>query len=116
MISPISYKPIVLQSDYANGAITRYFVKNISRHTIIEVDDKQYDMLKNNVYYTCVTIPWVIRGNLFTTTINDNPVLSIEEQNKRIVEFYSKRMPGLKRRLKNLMEFAIVTVNTSTSS
>jgi hypothetical protein len=109
---PISYKPKVLQSDIDRGSIVRYFVKPISRHNIIEINGEQFNTFKNDPYYIAIQIPWIVKGFLFSTVVRNVQVLSLEEQNRKIVTFYSKRMPGLERKLKNMMELAIVTVNT----
>jgi hypothetical protein len=94
------------------GSITRYFIKHISQHNIIEINLEQYNTFKNDPYYITVQFPWVIKGTVFSYTINGRRVLSVGEQNKKIVEFYSKRMPGLERKIKNLTQFAIMTINT----
>lgn len=112
MMTPISTKPRVTKLDVARGSITRYFIKHVSRHQILEIDAGQYNFYKNNPYYIAIKLPWVVAGNLFSSTKNGQPVLSIEEQNKKIVDFYDKRMSGLSRKLQNLLEYASPVVNT----
>lgn len=113
---PISYKPRILQSDINNGSIIRYFVKHISLHNIVEISKEQFSTFKNDPYHIAIQIPWIISGYLFSTKVNNINVLSVEEQNRKIVNFYNKRMPGLDRKLKNLMELAIVTINKPSQS
>ncbi len=116
MMTPMNTKPRVTQLDVARGSITRYFIKHMSRHQILEIDAGQYDYYKDNPYYITVKLPWVVAGNLFPTTRNGLPVLSIEEQNRKIVDFYENRMMGLSRKIRNFLEFASPTVNTPTST
>jgi hypothetical protein len=108
---PIATKPKVTKTDIQRGSVVRYFAKGISKHNVVEIDAEQYDIFKNNPYYTTVKLPWIIKGNLFPSVKNGIPVLSIEEQNRKIIDFYAKRMPELKRKLKNLLEFASPTIN-----
>lgn len=108
---PIATKPKVTQADVDRGSIIRYFVKGISKATAVEVNVEQYNIFKRNPYYTVVKLPWVLKGNLFPSIVNGVPVLSIEEQNKKILDFYAKRMPELRRKLKNFLEYASPTIN-----
>lgn len=112
MISPISYKPIVTDRDLKFGSITRYFAKYVSSHGITEIDKQQYTILKSNPYYITIEIPWIITGNLYPASVGRNKIFSIQEQNKKIVDFYDKKLPGLSRKLKNLLEYASPTINT----
>lgn len=114
MKSPISTKPRVTQLDIVRGSITRYFIKSISRYQVLEINREQYNIFKDNPYYVTAKMPWIVAGNLFPSVVNGRPVPSIEEQNKKIIDFYGTRMPELKRKLKNLLEFASPTVNTPT--
>jgi hypothetical protein len=114
MNSPVSIKPRVTQLDVVRGSITRYFIKHVSRYQVLEINLEQYNMFKENPYYITVKMPWVVAGNLFPSVVNGNVLPSIEEQNQKIVNFYVKRMPELKRKLTNLLEFASPAVNIST--
>ena len=108
---PIATKPKVTQADVDRGSIVRYFVKGISKINVVEINAEQYNIFKRNPYYTVVKLPWVLKGNLFPSVMNGIPVLSIEEQNKKILDFYAKRMPELSRKLTNFLEYAIPTIN-----
>jgi len=108
---PKATKPKVTQADVQRGSIVRYFAKGVSKSAVTEIDVEQYNIFKNNPYYTVVKMPWVLKGNLFPSVVNGKPVLSIEEQNKKILDFYAKRMPELKRKLKNFLEYASPVIN-----
>ena len=108
---PIATKPKVTQADVDRGSIVRYFVKGISKTNVVEINAEQYNIFKRNPYYTVVKLPWILKGNLFPSVMNGIPVLSIEEQNKKILDFYAKRMPELSRKLTNFLEYASPILN-----
>lgn len=108
---PLSTKPKITKSDIERGSIIRYFAKNVSRHMVTEISSDQYNIFKNNPYYVTAKLPWIIKGNLFPSVVDGRQVLSIEEQNRKIIDFYGKQIPELKRKLTNLLEFATPTIN-----
>lgn len=108
---PTSTKPKITKTDIERGSIIRYFAKNISRPTVTEISPEQYNMFKSNPYYVTVKLPWIIKGNLFPSVVDGRQILSIEEQNRKIIDFYGKQIPELKRKLRNLLEFATPTIN-----
>lgn len=108
---PQSYKPKITESDMNAGSIARYFVKFISNPSIVEVDKDQYEYFKNNSYYTAIKIPWMITGNLNTVVTNNVERLGIEDQNKKIVQYFNQQLPGLNRKIKNFLQFANPTIN-----
>lgn len=116
MMLPISYKPTITQQDVVIGKITRYFTYRLSSNEVVEIDSDQYNLFKDNPYYVTVKLPWVIRGNLHTMVAAGYPVLSVEEQNRRIVNFYSNTIPQLKRKLRNLTEYFVGIEQTEITS
>lgn len=108
MIQPISYRPKITRADYTRGVISRYFTQYVSNRTVVEIDENQYNFFKDNPYYITVKLPWVLVGNLYTTP----SVLSVEEQNRRIVQYYSRILPTLPRYVKDFLEYVQPTINT----
>lgn len=108
MITPVSYRPKITQQDINRGAISRYFVQYVSGRSVIEVDENQYNIFKNNPYYVTVKMPWVLTGNLHTS----GSVLSVEEQNQRILNYYSQTLPGLRKQVRSAGEYTSPTINT----
>lgn len=101
IITPVRYKPRIVQSDIERGSIIRYFAKHVSRPTITEVNIEQYNFFKTNPYYIVVKLPWIIKGT----------VSVVEEQNQKILNYYNKRMPGLHRIIRDLLEYGIPTID-----
>ena len=99
--TPVRCKPRIVQSDLNRGSFIRYFVKHVSRPKITEINIEQYNFFKTNPYYIVIKLPWIIKGN----------VEFIQEQNQKIIDFYNKRMPGLHRIIKDLLEYATPTID-----
>lgn len=111
MISPINSRPIVTKEDIQRGSIVRYFVKFISRPQIFEVNLQQYKIFEKDPYYISIKMPWIVAGNLFPVNMGNKEILSVEQQNKKIVEMHDKQLPGLRRIIRNYLEFATPTIN-----
>lgn len=109
---PLDTRPIITSSDIIRGAITRFFAQSVSTRKIYEIDKEQYNTFSKDPYYTVEQIPWIIRGKLYTEVVNNTTILSVSEQNERIVKFYERSIPGLSRKLKNFLEYTSPTVNT----
>ncbi len=70
-LSPISYYPILTQTDYESGYVMRYFVqkRNDPYMTIQEIDGPQFNTLNNrnrpgisSLLWNNVEIKWTIKG------------------------------------------------------
>lgn len=107
MQTPFDVRPQITNKNITDNSVTRYFVQSISTTRIYEVDKRQYDWFTNTPYYTTVKLPWIIVGNMETKTLNGHVILSVEEQNKNIVEYYNQKMPGLKHKLRNFTEYYV---------
>lgn len=112
---PLDTRPTITTSDIRRGAVMRYFAQSVSTRKIYEIDQEQYNTFRTDPYYVTAQIPWVITGNLYTEVVGNNTIMSIPEQNERIVAFYEKTMPGLSRKLRNFVEYASPTINTPTT-
>lgn len=104
--APVSNRPTITNNDVLAGYITRYFIKPISTNKVIEVDKKQYDMFKNSAFYESLEMKWVIGGyNKDITTADGHIVYGAGHRNEVSLDFYDKKMPGLKRILRNPLEY-----------
>lgn len=89
---------------YSLPFVRRYFAKKINDNEIIEVDGENYKML-SGLIYTLLSIKWKISGSVNTVTQN-NIVTSegVVEFNSQQVRTAEKTMPGISKRLPNLLE------------
>lgn len=106
MTEPLSNKPKITQKDISIGYVIRYFVQNISIPKIIEVDQKQYNVIKRDPYYKTIQLKWMINGNLNdTVSINGQVIYGTKHQNQITVNRYEQQMSGLSRILSNTAEY-----------
>ncbi len=107
MSTPISNRPKITDTDLQAGYVNRYFVKNISDKRIVEIDATQHKKFVNSPYYETVVVPWVINGMEVDT--NDPTtgrfVLGVPRRNLQIIDYYDSKMQGLRRVLRNPMEY-----------
>ena len=84
--------------------IRRYFAKKINDNEIIEVDDENYKKLSGTLYIL-LSMKWKITGSV-NTTRNNNIVTSegIVEFNSQQIRLAEKTMPGISKKLPNLLE------------
>jgi hypothetical protein len=116
MRTPFANKPNITQTDVTNKTVTRYFVKNISTQRITEVDLAQYTTLSPLPYYQSISLPWTIGGNDKDITTTGNHVKrGAESKNIAVVEYYETQMEGLRRVLRNPLEYFSGTVVTEES-
>jgi hypothetical protein len=91
------------KDDYSNPYIRRYFVKKINDNDIIEVSGENYKTLSAELY-VMISMKWKISGP--TATLKDGSVFieGIIEFNQKQVRDAEKTMPGISKRLKNMLE------------
>lgn len=112
MSIPYSNRPKITQTNLNNGYVTRYFVRNVSTKVITEVDEKQYEVFKNNTLHETIQFPWVITGFANNKISTDNKIIyGTKHQNSVTVQFYEKRFPGLQRILRDPLEYFQGIVN-----
>jgi hypothetical protein len=105
--TPVSVKPVVTQSDAANGYIYRYFVKLVnSNQLIIEIDKKQYDSLKENPRFVTAKLRWKIVGIQKTSrsslgTVNEG----VADLNKKEVLRVDLTLKGVRSYIIDYLEF-----------
>lgn len=61
--SPVSYYPILTESNIQNGSFTRYFVKKVNQNLYTEVNTNNYANSINSDLYIGIELPWVISGD-----------------------------------------------------
>lgn len=124
-VAPSYYYPILKESDYAAGSITRYFVQraNLSNpvFSIIEVDKEQFSQIVtsgkgiNGSLYNGISIPWKLTGPK-NDTFSQNGVritAGVEDTNRRIVSINNVKVPGLINFLNDYIELSVYSLATS---
>ena len=103
-------RPLPTKSDYENGSFMRHFVKKSSdtNSTIFEVKSTTVGKLKRG-YYTDVVLRWKLTGPIVDKLDEDgNRVYSgVKQTNQRTIKKMNVKMPGLKWRLTNHLEYYI---------
>ena len=113
---PLANKPNITQTDVTNKTVIRYFVKTTSTQRITEVDLAQYTALSPLPYYQSISLPWTIGGNDKDIITTGNHIKrGAESKNIAVVEYYDKQMEGLRRVLRNFLEYFSGTVVTQES-
>jgi len=97
------YTPLVLDSDYARGYFTRYFIKRIAdKGYVREVSYSDWTIVTNGndpTYeeYEAVDMLWQLTGPLRDTRVSQYQVKGgVFDTNKRVTEAKSKSFIGLK--------------------
>ena len=125
--APVYYFPVLSETDYSNGTVTRYFVQrnNLTNSllTIIEVSKDQYSTLSktgsgiNNNLYRGISIPWKLTGpkNDVFDQNQTRVTPGVEDTNRRVVEINDLKMPGLLKYLSDFTELSVYSLATPTN-
>lgn len=93
-------------NDYADGYVTRFFLKKINEDIIHEVSEEYINQTKNPLYAE-VSIKWTIcgaRNNVFKNNVIDQT--GVIEKNRFEIERVRKETGvDLSKRLNNLLEY-----------
>jgi hypothetical protein len=104
--APLSNRPKITNQDILAGFVMRYFVQYVPTKKIIEIDKKQYDVFKNNPFYQPLEMKWIISGYDKDTTAADGQIVyGAGHKNQVSLDFYDKKMPGLKHMIRNPLEY-----------
>ena len=103
-------RPLPTKKDYKGGKFIRTFVKKSSDKdsTIFEVSSKNLGDLKSG-YYDNISLKWKLTGpptDIFDSSGNKT-MAGVKSTNRRIVKKMNVKMPGLKWRLTNYLEYWI---------
>lgn len=105
-MNPMSNRPKITEKDVSLGYVMRYFVKPVSTNKVIEIDKQQYNTFKNNPFFVSMEMKWVIGGNDKNLIASDGQTIyGAGHRNEVSLDFYEKKMPGLKRILRNPLEY-----------
>jgi hypothetical protein len=106
-INPIPVRPVVTQQDATNGYLFRYFIRPVNDKThIVEIDKKQYDILKSNARFITVSIKWKIVGKRETNTLqNGANMYGVGDMNRIEVADADLKFGGLKDYIGDYLEF-----------
>jgi len=109
MIHPLSTYPFPIEDDYKKGFFIRYFVQKINDPTdpIREVTQKEFGRVTGNLqaFYFGVELKWKINGPKYDKLKQPG----IVDTNKRTLFRKEGEMPGIIKRLPNLLEHSQFT-------
>ena len=109
---PNAFKPTPTDDDYQDTFIKRYFIsKRNDTNIIIEVSQKEYTRILNGKlkgFYKGISLDWKISGPK-EDRINTNGLeeLGVVNTNYRMLTLMEDDMPGISRRLQNLLDLSI---------
>jgi hypothetical protein len=110
----IPYHPEPKEKDYKNTFMFRYFARQANSPTapIVEISKEQYNSWANigsgldNAFHIVLKIIWKIRGRLQSYTDAQGMYhKGIQEANNDTLELGEEKLPGIKSKLGNLLEF-----------
>lgn len=104
-----SYSPSPNDTDYKRGYFYRFFVQKTNDHDapIYEVNQKSFTRLSSVPDYITVSIRWRITGSLnpIFDELGNTLDFGVKESNRKSIELHKNKIPGLKYRLGNLLQF-----------
>lgn len=94
---PSAFKPKIVDKDYKRGYIIRRFAQKVNDDfsPIIEISESNLNKISINSLYRVSSFKWRISGTKE----------EIKNSNRNIITENSKKMPQLKNRLVNLIEY-----------
>lgn len=100
---PSFYFAAPTDKDYEIGYYKRYFSKRINGgiETILEIDKKQFDYIKDNILYNKVELVW----RLTEDQLNNITVDKIRDINTKNIQDSEKELPELSSYLINPLQF-----------
>jgi hypothetical protein len=104
---PTQSLPIVTQTDAKNGFIIRYFVRQVTdKGFIVEVDNSQYQELKENPRFVTTTVKWKIVGKKQNMTLlNGVTIYGVEDTNRVVVSEADLTFGGLLKYITSYLEY-----------
>lgn len=104
--------PTVLESDYTDGFIYRYFAKNVLTQFVYEIDEDTYNELFSNSasypseIYRVLKLQWKITGPYHDETTASKVIYGVFDTNKRTIDKAKIEMPEISQKLYDLTQFA----------
>jgi len=106
---PQTIVPAPTQDDYQIGFIVRYFVqkRNDENAHVFEVNQTEYQKLKNNSHWKVVDLKWRIRGPQNTTYKSDGNIddKGVINSNKAAITRASYSLKNIGLYLPNILQF-----------
>ena len=98
------------QEDYEKGSYTRYFIKTKGAQNIVEVDEEELNNIGSTiseVLYEGFQLNWKISGPINDVFDLDGvrKEAGVRDTNERMLKRLELKHPGIKDRLKNLIQF-----------
>lgn len=105
--TPTQVLPTVTQTDAIAGFITRYFARQVTdKNFIVEVDNTQYEELKENPRFVTTKIKWQIVGKKQNMTLLNGVIISgVEDINRIVVSEADLTFGGLLRYITSYLEY-----------
>ena len=107
---PRPYTPSPTNSDYQRGFFTRYFMRRVNGDVINEISRETYNDLSqgekyNSALYITISLPWLISGQLETTTSNGIITRGVRQVNMETVQQTNLIFIGIDQYLTDYTEF-----------
>lgn len=109
LIDPIPSIPVVTQNDAQNGYIFRYFCRPISnKHFVTEIDEQQFNKLKDNPRFVVAKLRWKIVGVKETSyTPSGVPIYGVGDLNRITTANLDLTFGGLRQYIVDYQQFWI---------
>lgn len=106
-VRPVYVRPIITLADAEKKYITRYFIRQTNDELFVtEVDQKQYDNLKDNPRFVATEVKWKIVGRKETLTyFSGASDYGVADANLQAVSKADLTFGGLLRYIKDYTEF-----------
>lgn len=105
----VSFSPTPTERDYERGFFRRYFIQktNDKSAPIYEVNTQTFTRYQKKSEFVKVVLKWRLTGSLVARYDGVGNIIDIgvKESNRKSIEIHKNKIPGLKYRLGNLLQF-----------
>lgn len=104
--------PTILNTDYDDGFVYRYFAKNHLTKEILEISADTYNGISSNSFeyvselYQSLKIQWKLVGPYHDKIEYNKVIYGVFDTNKRTVDKANLEMKGIAQKLYDLTQFA----------
>ena len=104
--SPTQYFPVITQDNLRDGYLYRYFSKITNQNNIVEINQHDYEKIKDNPRFVTAKIKWKIVGTIETTkTSSDALSYGVRELNRRAIERVDLTFGGLRGYIRDYIQY-----------
>jgi hypothetical protein len=104
--SPTQYFPIITQDNLRDGYLYRYFAKVVNQNDIVEINEYDYEQIKDNPRFVIAKIKWKIIGVIETTkTFSGATSYGVRELNTRAIEKADLTFGGLRGYIRDYIQY-----------